>query len=678
MKLLRFNPKKSKAQAMVEFAIVLPILLLVVYGLIEVGRLIFLVASVNNATRQAARYGSTSGVGPNGPRYLDCNGIRNEVQRMDFLNIINDADIDISYDDGSGTIVGDCNGSTYNSIVRDPETNDRVVVTINSQFDTLVPLVPLDPRPINAESSRTLLLTLSIEPPKKPTITLITSDAPDYSLIGQAVTVEVTVTAIGSTPTGNVVVTADDGATCSADISLVSGAGSCEIVFSTPGDKLITASYYGDANHDISSDTENHTVKAATTLTVADAPDPTLPNETVYVSVTVHSGWSGTPTGTVTITGADTSSCPPLTGGTTTCTVSFATEGNKTLTATYSGDATYEGSTKDEAHLVILPGVTITTITSTSPNPSQVNGSVTVTVAVTSTSTPTGTVAITGANTNCTITLAGGTGSCDVVFTSIGNKTLTATYTPDTPAFQGSSGTATHTVALPATTTTITSDAPDPSSPGQSVTVSVTVAGGSSTPQGTVTISGADTNCSIPLSGGAGSCNVTFNTTGNKTITATYGGDSSHSGSSDTESHTVAIIAPPIPTCDTLTVANLSRIKMVNGNMTIDIANPFGVLLQISSIKVTWNHDLGHKTTNDKSLKLDKVNLGSQIWDGYEFGPDATIIPTSPAVIAANSIATLEFVFHQELKVWDDTESVELFFMNDGCGSVHPKQTQHE
>jgi len=58
---------------MVEFAIVLPILLLVVYGLIETGRLIFTIAFVNNATRQAARYGSTSGIGPNGvARYLDC------------------------------------------------------------------------------------------------------------------------------------------------------------------------------------------------------------------------------------------------------------------------------------------------------------------------------------------------------------------------------------------------------------------------------------------------------------------------------------------------------------------------------------------------------------------------------------------------------------------------------
>jgi len=76
---------------------------------------------------------------------------------------------------------------------------------------------------------------------------------------------------------------------------------------------------------------------------------------------------------------------------------------------------------------------TITTITSDFPDPSLVNQNVTVAVTVIGGSTrPTGTVAISGANTNCTITLSStGTGSCTVKFTSIGSKTLTATYRGD-------------------------------------------------------------------------------------------------------------------------------------------------------------------------------------------------------------------------------------------------------
>ena len=51
---------------MVEFAIALPILLMLVYGLLEVGRLLFTYSSVVNATRQAVRYGSTTGAGDRG------------------------------------------------------------------------------------------------------------------------------------------------------------------------------------------------------------------------------------------------------------------------------------------------------------------------------------------------------------------------------------------------------------------------------------------------------------------------------------------------------------------------------------------------------------------------------------------------------------------------------------
>jgi hypothetical protein len=105
------------------------------------------------------------------------------------------------------------------------------------------------------------------------------------------------------------------------------------------------------------------------------------------------------------------------------------------------------------------------------------------------------------------------------------------------------------------TITTITSDLPDPSLVNQNVTVTVTVMGGMTIPTGTVTITGANTNCSITLSNGAGSCVVKFTSVGAKTITATYGGDSAHPASSDTEAHqvstTTAVVTPtrtPRPT----------------------------------------------------------------------------------------------------------------------------------
>ena len=93
----------------------------------------------------------------------------------------------------------------------------------------------------------------------------------------------------------------------------------------------------------------------------------------------------------------------------------------------------------------------------------------------------------------------------------------------------------------PATVTTITADTPDPSYPGRSINVSVAVEGSGDTPTGIVNIVGARTNCNIILVSGSGNCNVSFNTTGTKTLTALYASNSIYAGSSDTETHQVNI-----------------------------------------------------------------------------------------------------------------------------------------
>ena len=87
MKLKKWASKKNKAQAMVEFAIALPLLVLLLYGLLEAGRLLFLYSTVVTASRQAVRYGSATGENASGtPRFGDCDGIRAAAQG--FLNFV--------------------------------------------------------------------------------------------------------------------------------------------------------------------------------------------------------------------------------------------------------------------------------------------------------------------------------------------------------------------------------------------------------------------------------------------------------------------------------------------------------------------------------------------------------------------------------------------------------------
>jgi Big-like domain-containing protein/Calx-beta domain-containing protein/cadherin-like protein len=190
---------------------------------------------------------------------------------------------------------------------------------------------------------------------------------------------------------------------------------------------------------------------------------------------------------------------------------------------------------------------TTTTINSDLPDPSVVGQPVTVTWSVTVNSPGalgaplTGNVTVSDGTNQCVADVSAG--QCDVTFTSAGAKSLTATYAGDSN-YNGSASTPAtpHTVNKADTTTTITEDLPDPSTPGQSVTVKWTVtvnAPGAGTPTGNVnvTVSGGAETCSAAAS--AGQCSLVLNTTGSRTITATYVGDTNFNTSSDTEDHQV-------------------------------------------------------------------------------------------------------------------------------------------
>ena len=259
------------------------------------------------------------------------------------------------------------------------------------------------------------------------------------------------------------------------------------------------------------------------TTIAADDPDPSVVGELVTVQYRVTSDDGGTPTGDVTVTDG-TVSCT-ATVADRACSLTFATTGNHSLTATYAGDSTFDGSTSiAEGHTVYVADTT-TTITSHSPDPSVVGQSVTVQYDVTAlASTPTGNVTVSDGTDSCTASVADG--ECSLAFTSAGIKSLTATYGGDGTFIGSSSAPAAHTVVPADTTTTITSDAPDPSLVGQSVTVQYDVsvdAPGAGAPTGNVTVSDGTISCTATAA--AGHCSLTLTAAGAKSLTATYGGD---------------------------------------------------------------------------------------------------------------------------------------------------------
>ena len=106
---------KNSGQSLVEFAITLPLLLLVVMGVFDLGRGIYYFSAIHNAAREGARYGAVN--------HCDTEGIKNAAKLM---------------------IVGMGNDVEVNDPVKHytPQGNpDRIVVTVEYPFRTVTPLV---------------------------------------------------------------------------------------------------------------------------------------------------------------------------------------------------------------------------------------------------------------------------------------------------------------------------------------------------------------------------------------------------------------------------------------------------------------------------------------------------------------------------------------------------------
>lgn len=478
------------------------------------------------------------------------------------------------------------------------------------------------------------------------TTTTITSDTPDPSITGQAYMVNVTVdtNAPGTgRATGTVNVLDGQGQTCMVALAPGPGAnqssGSCMITSITTAVTLLTANYITDGNYAASSDTEAHTVNLAPTATTitSDTPDPSSVGQAITVNFTVASvpPGSGEPTGTVTVDDGFGQMCVgPLTPGapgsnmsTGTCMVTAMNISVTTLTANYSGDANFAMSSDTEPH-VMTAGGTTTTITADAPDPSVTGQAFTVNVTVDvvapATGNPTGVVTIAdGLGGSCMATLAAGpganqsSGSCPIMSTTTAVMTLTATYPGDTN-FGGSMDTEPHTVSPSPTTTVITSDTPDPSVTGESITVNVTVAptgGGLGEPTGTVTISDGTAVCMAALVPGApgsnmstGSCSFASDAGTapgiNKTLTANYGGDANFAVSAGNAGHTTN-------RANTTTVVTAPAAATVSGepylvNVTV-MSNPPGAGSPLGNVTI----DDGEGNNCLAALMASGVNMSS-------------------------------------------------------------------
>ena len=152
---------KEKGQGLVEFALTLPLLLMLFFGIIEFGRLLFFYSAVTTAAREAARYGSAAGgYAGSGNYYQDCDGIRAAAKRIGVFAGVSDGDISITYDEGPGsTAFGNCPvGGTGPELSR----GYRIIVDVSTEFTPIVPLVNLQSFDIESVARRSIFKNVSV------------------------------------------------------------------------------------------------------------------------------------------------------------------------------------------------------------------------------------------------------------------------------------------------------------------------------------------------------------------------------------------------------------------------------------------------------------------------------------------------------------------------------------
>jgi len=187
----------------------------------------------------------------------------------------------------------------------------------------------------------------------------------------------------------------------------------------------------------------------------------------------------------------------------------------------------------------------------------------------------TGTVTVSDGIDDCTggINAGTGVGSCQIHFSTTGSRSVTAVYNGDQNFTGSTSPVVPYTVNQAATSINITKDDPEPSDPGETVTVQWTLSpfgAGAGTPTGTVTVTVVGDNsvtCTAPATFASTSCDLVFSTSGDKTIKVTYPGDANFVGSTDNEPHKVTTPnVPPSAAADGYTMLEDGTLNVNAGN----------------------------------------------------------------------------------------------------------------
>jgi hypothetical protein len=392
------------------------------------------------------------------------------------------------------------------------------------------------------------------------------SATPNPATIEEPVTLTATVAQTGNLiPTGNV-----DFLNGSASLGQASlnGDGTATVVVQSlsAGAYEVVASYSGDASYPPGkSGGFSLQVQSATATGLVASPNPVAAGQTLVLTATVEGSGETSPAGTVSfLSGSNVLGTATLNSvGTATFSIAAPAAGKYSLTAEYTGDASFLASTSSAVSLNVTPAAQSTTTTLVAaPNPVAVGKTLTLTASVkgSGTTVPAGTVSfLNGSTVLGTATLnSSGVATLSTATLALGSHSLTAQYAGNANSLASTSAavSVTVTAAVQSTTTTLVA-APNPVVAGKTLTLTASVKGsGTTVPAGTVSFLNGVT---ILGTGTLNSSGVaTFPTSalaaGKYSLTAKYAGNANSLASTST-AVSVTVSAPPQSTTTSLAVS---------------------------------------------------------------------------------------------------------------------------
>lgn len=156
MGLLLRKGGRERGATLVEFAIVLPLLLLLLFGLVEFARIVTEFTTVRTAAREGARFATTVDATSGTPNYADCSGIIAAAQSRAVVGNLQSIDVLWSFPDGGTFTCSDTNDADPVWTTEDAiPAGTEISVTVTSQFDSVVPLLEVFLDGIDLDSTQT-------------------------------------------------------------------------------------------------------------------------------------------------------------------------------------------------------------------------------------------------------------------------------------------------------------------------------------------------------------------------------------------------------------------------------------------------------------------------------------------------------------------------------------------